>query len=211
MNTQAAYSRAQRLLELAAIACFALLSIACVWRLAATVPAHWLPVLLAMAVPLGWLASDLFSGLLHWAFDTLGSVHTPVIGPAFIRPFREHHVDPRAMTRHDFIETHGASCLAALPVLGIAIALRLESFASALLSAWLLAVALGALATNQCHKWAHMAAGDTPRAVRWLQRHGCILPRAHHQRHHTPPFDSHYCMSCGWLNRPLNALLRAWR
>jgi plasmanylethanolamine desaturase len=72
-------------------------------------------------------------------------------------------------------------------------------------------IALGALATNQCHKWAHMEPGATPRAVRWLQDRGLVLARAHHLRHHTAPFDSHFCMSCGWLNRPLDALLRAWR
>jgi ubiquitin-conjugating enzyme E2 variant len=206
----ASYTWRQRLLEYGSIALFALLAGWSLWRLA--VAAEWraLPVLL-VAAPLGWLASDLLSGLLHWAFDSFGSVRTPLLGAAFIRPFREHHDDPRAMTRHDFVETHGASCFAALPFLALTSSLSLETMASLLTQAFLLSVALGALATNQCHKWAHMDEASTPRVVRWAQRRRLVLPRWHHQLHHTAPFDSHFCMSSGWLNPLLNAVLRAWR
>jgi len=181
-----------------------------VWRLAAAAERSFFPVLL-VAAPVGWLASDLLSGLLHWAFDSWGSVNTPLIGNAFIRPFREHHVDPQAMTRHDFVETHGASCLAALPFLAAASLVPLETVASFFAQAFLLTLALSALATNQCHKWAHMDEDSTPAVVCWAQRRRLVLPRWHHQLHHTPPFDSHFCVSSGWLNAPLNALLRAWR
>jgi plasmanylethanolamine desaturase len=196
------YGRGQRLLELGSIALFALLA---AWNLR-DLAAACAFVALAVALPAGWLAADLLSGLLHWACDSFGSAATPLVGPAFIRPFRAHHADPGAMTRHDFVATHGASCFAALPFLAAA-CLAPWPFVQALLTC----IALGALATNQCHKWAHMEEAATPRLVRWAQRRRLVLAREHHRRHHTPPFDSHFCMSCGWLNAPLDALLRAWR
>jgi len=206
----ASSSKSQRLLECAAIGLFALLAAWSLWRL--VVAAEWrLFAVLLVAVPTGWLTSDLLSGVLHWAFDSWGSVNTPVVGSAFIRPFREHHVDPQAMTQHDFVETHGASCLAALPLLAASSLAPLQTVASLFVQAFLLSVALGALATNQCHKWAHMDEASTPVAVRWAQRWRLVLPRWHHRLHHTPPFDSHFCISSGWFNAPLNALLRRRR
>jgi ubiquitin-conjugating enzyme E2 variant len=51
----------------------------------------------------------------------------------------------------------------------------------------------------------------TPRFVRWAQRRWLVLPREHHRVHHTPPFDTHFCVSNGWLNSAFDAVLRAWR
>jgi plasmanylethanolamine desaturase len=207
-----------RRLEYASIGLFGVLASFSLWRLAAATELYFFAVVL-VAAPLGWLAADLLSGLLHFSFDSWGSVSTPVIGNAFIRPFREHHVDPQEMTRHDFVETNGASCLACLPILAATSLLPFETLPALLIQAILLFIALGALATNQCHKWAHLDEAATPAVVRWAQRRRLVLPREHHRLHHTAPFDSHFCMSSGWLNKPLNALLRvpframlrAWR
>lgn len=163
--------------------------------------------LIPLAALIGWLAADIFSGLVHWALDTFGSVRTPVVGPAFIRPFREHHAEPEAMTRHDFIEVNGASCLGCLPLLATAAFLPVNGF----LHSILLFASLGVLFTNQCHKWAHADPEALPALVRAAQRFGLILRAREHRLHHTHPYDSHFCTASGWLNRPLDALLRAWR
>ena len=179
--------------------------------------AGWLALSLAPLVPerpwvvltaalLGYLAADLVSGLLHWAADTWGSPDLPVLGPAILRPFREHHRDPLAITRHDFVETNGNNCLASLPVLGVALWLSPEADGSGslFLSSFLGALVFWELLTNQFHQWAHVPA--PPPLVAFLQRWHVILPPAHHQLHHTRPFTSHYCITTGWLNWLLNSV-----
>ena len=160
----------------------------------------WLP----LAALCGWLLADLFSGLVHWGLDSFGSVRTPVLGPAFIRPFREHHAEPEAMTRHDFIEVNGASCLGCLPILLVLIFFSLNSFIHSILVFF----CAGILLTNQCHKWAHMPFEKNAFLIRKLQATGLVLRPSEHAKHHTPPYNSHFCTANGWLNGALNALLR---
>jgi ubiquitin-conjugating enzyme E2 variant len=57
--------------------------------------------------------------------------------------------------------------------------------------------------TNQIHKWAHLDEDQTPALLKLLQRLHLVLPPGHHKTHHTPPFDTYYCITTGWLNWPL--------
>jgi ubiquitin-conjugating enzyme E2 variant len=139
----------------------------------------------------------------HWGGDTLGHEKVWFLGPHFIGPFREHHIDQKAITRHDFVETNGNTCFfACVPVVAALLLLPEREGPGLFAGAFVAFVALFVMATNQFHKWAHM---DTPPAIaRVLQHSGLILRPAHHEIHHARPHDKHYCITVGWMNPVLN-------
>lgn len=171
----------------------------------------WLDVAALVAiVAVGHFVADLGSGLAHWAGDTLGSPKTFWVGKRFIEPFRNHHTDPTDITRHDFVETNGNSCIVVslilVPVVALlpARATQPSYWVCALVAstcAWL-------VATNQFHKWAHCE--QPPACVRWLQRAGVVLAPKHHAVHHRAPHDTQYCITSGVMN-PLLARVRLFR
>jgi ubiquitin-conjugating enzyme E2 variant len=188
------------------------LAIAATPALAAYHLAGWFPLrggdlLLALAgVWLGAWAADLVTGAVHWACDTWGDERTRFVGAGLIRSFREHHVDPRAMLAHDWIEVNAepatAACVAFALLALPDVSHWLDGRAFLAAFAWSL-VALGALA-NQIHQWAHDPA--PPRAIALLQRAGLLLTPARHDRHHRPPHAGDYCIAGGWLNPALDAI-----
>jgi plasmanylethanolamine desaturase len=157
---------------------------------------------LPLVVAAGMLSADLASGLVHWAADTWGDETMPFVGPRFLRPFRVHHVNPGDFLRRNFIDTNGDVSLVLIPILATALSLPAEGFG---LKVGLFLTAFAGLAwpTNQVHQWAHQAAPQ--RLVAWLQDRRLILSGTSHQRHHTFPHTSDYCMATGWWNRPLTA------
>jgi ubiquitin-conjugating enzyme E2 variant len=166
---------------------------------------EWGWAALLLAAPLGYVLADFLSGCAHWFCDRFFEERTPVIGALLIAPFREHHADPQAITRHGFLELNGNSALALAPLAawlwwsGDALG---EGFGGMLARATVVFGALALVATNQLHRWAHEAA--PPRVVRWLQGRGLILRPEQHARHHRPPHEGAYCITAGWLNAPLD-------
>jgi hypothetical protein len=159
---------------------------------------------------LGILTADFGSGFVHWSADTWGSVDMPIIGRNFLRPFREHHIDPTAITRHDFIETNGDNFAVNLPYL-LYMAYKftycndVDIRRSYNLAVYMFLLAIFVSMTNQFHKWSHTYFGLHPIIV-FLQKYHIILPRKHHRIHHVLPHDTYFCITTGWLNWPLEVI-----
>ncbi|MFZ2804621.1 MAG: fatty acid desaturase family protein [Patescibacteria group bacterium] len=149
---------------------------------------------------LGLLTADAITGLIHWGADTWGSEDVPFVGKMLIRPFREHHVDPTSITRHDFLETNGNNFLVSLVVAAPAAFLS----SSASVAAFCLSLSVAVSFTNQIHKWAHME--KPPFIACTLQRVRLVLTREGHAIHHTFPHMESYNITNGWLNEAFNRI-----
>ncbi len=193
------YSPAVRNFEIASIVAYAIVMGWLALRLAPRMEAK--PFLALSALMLGFVAADFVSGCVHWTADTWGTPDWPIIGKALIRPFREHHVDEKEITRHDFVETNGNNCFISVPAALVAIALPQHGAFWMFCSAMIFSLCLAIFGTNQFHKWAHT--DEPPRLVRLLQRASLILPPEHHAIHHAPPYAKYYCITVGWLNEAL--------
>jgi ubiquitin-conjugating enzyme E2 variant len=165
------------------------------------------PVAFACGLGLGYAAADVASGLTHWFCDTYFAPSTPVVGPMIIAPFREHHVDPEALARHGVLERNGNNCLAAMPLLLVALwSLAPVGAETAWLDAlrgFLVALSVTLCLTNQIHAWAHSA--QPPGVVRGLQRAGVLLAPERHCAHHRG--ERAYAVVSGWSNALLDRVL----
>lgn len=160
----------------------------------------WVP----LAALVGLLFADFISGFVHWMFDTWGAVDTPFFGSLAIRTFRHHHVDQKAITRHDFVETNGHNIALGSICTGTGL-LVLKPGNTTLLDVFFamscLFAAVFTAFTSQIHKWAHM--DRPPRAIQLLQRARLVLSPDHHALHHSAPYNRNYCITIGWMNGPL--------
>jgi plasmanylethanolamine desaturase len=205
MKTGGGRSRAVVGLEVAAVAvCLAALA-SLIARGAGSLRGAREAAVLGLAALCGYLAADLASGLVHWFCDRFFEEDSPYLGRLLIRPFREHHRDPAAMTRHGWLELCGNSAQALVPLLLAVLAAPLPAGAglvATFVDGATVAFALAALATNAFHCWAH--APRVPPLVARLQSLGLILgPRAHAVHH---AGGGAYCVTSGWANRVVDGL-----
>lgn len=196
----ARYPSRYRSMEVAGVAIYLtflfLLARDCCTGLMAQPNLRWGVIPVAMVA---YAFADFVTGLVHWFCDTYLSSDTPFLGPKFIHPFREHHTDQLAITRHDFVEASGDNCIAALATLVPTYYLvPLSTQWGMLLAVFSLVFSASILLTSLCHGWAHHDA--PPRLIQRLQRWGLILSKEHHAQHHVAPHDRHYCITTGWMN-----------
>ncbi len=125
--------------------------------------------------------------------------------PSYDR-FRHHHIDPQAITTHDFLELNGNNFIVSLVPLWFAanLSAQPDSASSFTLASFWLSFALFCGFTNQFHCWAHME--DPPSWVRPLQDAGLLLSRQRHHSHHVRPHNCNYCITTGWMNAPLASI-----
>ncbi len=193
------------LLELSATILFPFLFVSALlpsYRRLSEAECEWLALPGAL---MGLVFGDFVTGLVHWAADTYGEEHTPVIGYSLVKPFRVHHLRPQEICEHGIVETVGNACILAAPLLILFVVVMTsgETSAATAFAVFAAAVTVGVtVATNQFHKWAHQQ--RPPRPVRLLQRARLILTPEHHRTHHTSPFESSYAITNGWLNPLLN-------
>ncbi len=171
-----------------------------------------LAVAIIIGAPIAWILADFVSGLVHWFADTYGADDTPLFGPWLIKPFRHHHLYPRDICTHNLVLTIGNSCTVTVPLQAGVLYLMLNDDDVSITKAALAIVsnlfAIAMVATNILHKWAH--AEKTNWLISALQRSRIFLRPVDHDLHHTRPFDSHYCITNGWLN-PLLERIRFFR
>lgn len=162
--------------------------------------------LIPVTAILGYVGADFASGFVHWLGDTYGDEDMPLLGQAFIKPFREHHVTPKGIVAHDYVTVNGNNSIV-LAMYMIPISLLFTDPGSPFQFFVLVTsvtFTMGVFMTNQFHKWSHM--DDPPAYIRKMQDWGLILGREHHDVHHTAPYDAYYCITCGWLNPVLNRI-----
>jgi len=156
---------------------------------------------------IGMLLADMFSGFVHWGFDTWGTIETPVFGQ-FIRSFREHHLDSVEMCNHDFIEANADSVILTIPVLAYLIYSEPTSTTGWGVYSVLIWTAILVCFTNEIHKWSHSR--EVNAIVRLLQNCHLILPPRHHHIHHIAPHETYYCITNGWMN-PILEIIDFWQ
>jgi plasmanylethanolamine desaturase len=203
------YPTSHRAFELISLTVLIVLSVVFARWVVLELGHRWSPFVAAAVFGLAvcaYAVADFLSGVVHFLFDTVGSPDTPVIGKKFIKPFRDHHDDPFAMTRGDFVAVNADNFFVCLPAVAPAVAF-LDVGDHPYIASFLLAVMAPVLMTNQIHKWTHVP--RAPRIIRALQARGIVLSIDHHDVHHSEPRDRNYCITWGAMDRLLNALLRA--
>ena len=152
-----------------------------------------------VGVALGGVAGELFSGTFHWATDNYGRLETPVVGFA-CAAFQGHHLAPWTISHRSFPNNVYKIAAATLPLFLLGLALLPPAGA-----AFVATLFYSQVLAQEFHRWSHTPANLLAPWQRALQSAGVALPVKEHFAHHRPPFDKHYCILTGGLNKLLDS------
>lgn len=155
-----------------------------------------------VVIVLGWLLSDIGSGILHWSVDNYGNGRTPIMG-GIIAAFQGHHSAQWTITYRGFCNNVHKLCIPfGVPTVAATSILAGKLHPSVPL---FFAVFCGLeILSQEFHKWAHISKGDCPAWVNWLQDVGLTIGRVPHSRHHRAPYAGNYCIVSGFWNEALD-------
>lgn len=191
----------------------ALLARALEWSFRAVGCVH--PAVAALALLAGTLmglfVADLLSGAAHWAFDTWFAEDHPIFH-RMVLVVREHHIAPQAMFGYPFYNDTGQLSVLALLV-AAPVVVPITQWAGP--SVFTIAAMWASVVQSLCfvfmlefHKCGHRKSAGGLLGL--MQRCRLLLSPAHHWRHHSGAYDTHYCLINGWADRVMDAL-GGWR
>ncbi|XP_059290961.1 fatty acid desaturase 4, chloroplastic-like [Lycium ferocissimum] len=157
----------------------------------------WVSPLIAGGI--GYVLSDLASGIYHWAIDNYGSAKTPVFGSQ-IDGFQGHHKWPWIITRlqvaNNLHELTRGVTFTVLPINLLCNNHTILAFVGVFSGC--------VMFSQQFHSWAHGTKSKLPLIVLALQDAGILLSRSQHAAHHRPPYNKNYCIVSGLWNQYLD-------
>lgn len=149
---------------------------------------------------IGYVLSDLASGVYHWGIDNYGSAKTPILGSQ-IDAFQGHHKWPWTITRREFSNNlHALARAVTFTVLPIDLLCNDPTTLA------FVGICSGCIMfSQQFHAWAHGTKSKLPSIVLSLQDAGILVSRSQHASHHRPPYNNNYCIVSGIWNEYLDS------
>lgn len=194
------YNLPIKIFEITSVVVYVVLLFISLWKIR-TLPLES-PLIFLLGFVGGWIVADFTTGLLHWFFDTWGRLSWPIFGKLFVRDFLIHHISPRDITKHGWLETNGSNIFVAALIL----AGGLYFNASLGLLGFLIFLTFWGAPSNQFHKWAHQSDSELPKFATFLQKIGVIISKDAHAKHHSGEFTYHYCITNGFMNPILDKI-----
>jgi len=156
------------------------------------------PISGIIAAGLSVVVGDFATGVFHWSVDNYGRLETPIVGTV-CAAFQGHHDTPWTITFRSFANNVYKICKMSigLEILVLTASLLMPS------PFWTVFFALFAnwwVMSQEFHKYSHLKSSQVPPFIKAAQDAGLILSRKEHGRHHTSPFEGHYCILNGMCN-----------